>query len=320
MDGADTVHADNSQDAPVRVEDLWFPDRGLVLQAGNRLFRVPGGILAARSPVFRDMLSMPQPEEQSLIDGCPLVLLHDSGADAEYFLRAIFDSGFFERPPAPTTFDIVAGVLRLSTKYDVEYLRRRALLHLSAALPASLVQYDLCTVQSPFDSSDCIFSLLLLVHDLGLTWALPMAMYNVACSGLENIIDGLLFNGTRVHLPQSLLRAVLLGRSALTVSQHHDVFRFLRSLPSADCLTPGDCQFKSRLALNGFTKRDIVNPFEWMKPASWTALRTRVCAPCYLAAETEHRAATQKVWDELPAAFKLDPWEVLNASRSADLE
>ncbi|KAJ7729829.1 hypothetical protein DFH07DRAFT_703847, partial [Mycena maculata] len=122
----------------------------IVLQAGDRIFRVAGSlagsILAARSTVFQDMLSIPQPESQPLIVGCPIVVLHDS-PDAEYFLRAVFDSdlslscsfhasfspilaSFFERPPARTTFAILSGVLRLGIKYDVAYLRRRALLHL----------------------------------------------------------------------------------------------------------------------------------------------------------------------------------------------
>jgi hypothetical protein len=40
------------------------------------------------------MLSIPQPDSQPLVDGCPLVTLHDSPVDAEYFLRAVFDSRF----------------------------------------------------------------------------------------------------------------------------------------------------------------------------------------------------------------------------------
>ncbi|KAJ7607255.1 hypothetical protein DFH06DRAFT_1486543 [Mycena polygramma] len=119
MDAADENSRDGQETRLIRVDDLWFVDHGLVVQAGNRLFRVSSATLAARSSIFRDMFSIPQPERQPLIDGCPVILLHDSPIDAEYFLRAIFDSGFFERPPAPTTFPIVSGILKLSTKYDV---------------------------------------------------------------------------------------------------------------------------------------------------------------------------------------------------------
>ncbi|KAJ7606080.1 hypothetical protein FB45DRAFT_1140238 [Roridomyces roridus] len=118
--------------------DLWFPEGGLVIQAGSRIFHVTGSILAARSSVFKDMLAIPQPESQAMIEGCPLVVLHDSAEDTEHFLKAIFDSSFFERPPVPTPFPVGEGILRLSTKYDVGYLRLRALLHLATASPLSL--------------------------------------------------------------------------------------------------------------------------------------------------------------------------------------
>ncbi|KAJ7257166.1 hypothetical protein B0H12DRAFT_1015546 [Mycena haematopus] len=74
-----------------RVPALWFPDGNLVLSAGSVLFRVFKGILAARSPVFADMLAFPQPEDAETLDGCPVLRLDDSAADTMYFLKAIFD-------------------------------------------------------------------------------------------------------------------------------------------------------------------------------------------------------------------------------------
>jgi hypothetical protein len=77
---------------PTRVEELWFSDGGLVVQAEQSLFRVSGGILAARSPVFKDMLSFTQPPDAETIEGCPVVRLPDRAADITVFFRAIFDS------------------------------------------------------------------------------------------------------------------------------------------------------------------------------------------------------------------------------------
>ncbi|KAJ7290264.1 hypothetical protein C8J57DRAFT_1492991 [Mycena rebaudengoi] len=78
------------------------------------------------------MLSFPQPNEAETIEGCPIVHIPDSAAEVTVFLKTIFSSEFFEPYPAPTEFDIVSGALRLSNKYAVEYLRRRALVHLSS--------------------------------------------------------------------------------------------------------------------------------------------------------------------------------------------
>jgi hypothetical protein len=77
---------------PTRVLSLWFEDAQLVFQADNRQFRVHGDVLAAASPVFRDMLSLPQPTCEDFVDGCPLIRLQDSGLDVTYFFKAIYDS------------------------------------------------------------------------------------------------------------------------------------------------------------------------------------------------------------------------------------
>ncbi|KAJ6453962.1 hypothetical protein C8R45DRAFT_782512, partial [Mycena sanguinolenta] len=211
--------------------DLWFADHNLVLQAGNRQFRVSGGILAARSSVFRDMLSIPQPHTKPLVDGCPVVVLHDAPADAEYFLKAIFDSGMqiLRTAPALFNFHVVAGILRLSTKYDVEYLRHRALLHLSAALPGSLAEHDSRDRIGPFDAEEEVeLPLLILAHELGLTWALPTALYFVSGFTVEHILDGITFNGRDIELPRSVQRTLSIGRSSLAISQVRHMLKCLR--------------------------------------------------------------------------------------------
>jgi hypothetical protein len=79
-----------------RVDDLWFEDGSLVIKAEEKLFRISKCLLAARSTVFKDMLSLPPiPDgEMELIDGTPVVILPDSAKDVEVFLRAIMDSRY----------------------------------------------------------------------------------------------------------------------------------------------------------------------------------------------------------------------------------
>ncbi|KAJ7669861.1 hypothetical protein DFH06DRAFT_981283 [Mycena polygramma] len=305
---------DSATDALTRVEALWFDDHALVLQAGNRLFRVSGGLLSARSPVFRDMLSVPRPENHPFIEGCPILILPDSPDDVEYFLRAIFDSSFFERPPAAAAFHVVAGVLRLSTKYGVEYLQHRSLLHISAALPHTLAEYDARAPGSPFGAPNSEFSLLQLVHELNLIWALPMAMYFACCFPVTTILDGMPFDGATTRLPPSLQRTLLIARSTLATAQTHTVLHCLRSLPSDACATRELCLVKARHAHDAFTEMKGVNPLDVMSPAVWATLRPILCAPCYLAAETEHREAREKVWATLPNVFGLEPWEEVSTA------
>ncbi|KAJ7154931.1 hypothetical protein C8R43DRAFT_884956, partial [Mycena crocata] len=277
-------------------------------------FRVSGGILAARSSVFKDTLSIPQPETQPLIDGCPIVVLHDSAIDAEYFLRALFDSSFFERPPAPTTFPIVAGVLRLSTKYDVEYLRRRALLHLATSLPSSLPDYDDISKIRTFSIHHKQFPRLTLVQDLGLTWAMPWALYAASCGTVEDIIDGRLSDGTLETLPPSFQRTCLIARARLVIAQQHDIYRSLRT-PADDCGSPEVCNRRRLRMIESVTKQQKLNPVGAKLPTPTATL----CEACFEKATETYDAARQKVWDSLPGLFGLPPWDDLNAARAQDL-
>jgi hypothetical protein len=79
-----------------RVDDLWFEDGSLVIKAEEKLFRISKCLLAARSTIFKDMLSFPPvpDDEMELIDGIHCVTLPDSAKDVEVFLRAILDSRY----------------------------------------------------------------------------------------------------------------------------------------------------------------------------------------------------------------------------------
>ncbi|KAJ7070228.1 hypothetical protein B0H15DRAFT_871064, partial [Mycena belliarum] len=315
---------DEAQDASIaanftRVQDLWFADHGLVLQAEDRLFRVSGGILSARSSVFRDMLAIPQSKSRAQIDGCPVVVLDDSGMDAEYFLRAIFDASFFERPPASTTLPTVAGVLKLSTKYGVEFLRRRALLHLSTALAGSLDEWDETRSTATFHAPGCQFLCLLLVDSLALTWAIPAAMYAASCSPVLEILDGVPCEETHVRLPPVLQRACLVARAALAVNQHHDIYRFLRASAVDGCRAPDVCPRRRLAMLDIYSGITQVNPLILLTSSLWADTAGLLCEACCSRAEAEHREARQAIWDSLPVLFDLPSWEQLHAARTADL-
>ena len=77
----------SSQEQPQRVQDLWFDNGTLVLQAESSMFCVYKSILSIRSSVLRGILSKPQ---TNFIEGCPVVPLDDSADDLTYFLKATF--------------------------------------------------------------------------------------------------------------------------------------------------------------------------------------------------------------------------------------
>lgn len=71
-------------------KEFWLEDGNIILQAGNVQFRVHRSILAKRSPIFADLFQIPQPDSEPTVDGCPVVILHDSAKDIEYMLLALY--------------------------------------------------------------------------------------------------------------------------------------------------------------------------------------------------------------------------------------
>ena len=78
-----------------RFPELWFEDGNVVFQTETAEFRVYRGILAARSSVFRNMLSVPHPRSsftQAIQDDEQAIRLSDSAQEIRSLFSAIFDS------------------------------------------------------------------------------------------------------------------------------------------------------------------------------------------------------------------------------------
>ncbi|TBU54713.1 hypothetical protein BD310DRAFT_961258 [Dichomitus squalens] len=102
-------------------EDFWFEDGNIVIIAQDIGFRLHKSILSSVSPVFRDLFSVPQPEDAETMDGCQIVRVSDSASDLRHFfrlvIRPIFDflnSGY--RP----SFRMLAAICRVGHKYQAD--------------------------------------------------------------------------------------------------------------------------------------------------------------------------------------------------------
>ncbi|KAK6991773.1 hypothetical protein R3P38DRAFT_2659838 [Favolaschia claudopus] len=125
----------------------------------------------------------------------------ESADDLEVFLRALLDPGFFKPPPFPIDFSAVIAVLRLSHKFEVQGLFRRALSHLDSMFPVHLEAFqnrlDAAEEDKPLNH---YLTIIRAAPEVGATWILPTAYYCITRKTAEYPSDLLLPDEDQLRL------------------------------------------------------------------------------------------------------------------------
>ncbi|KAK7018417.1 BTB domain-containing protein [Favolaschia claudopus] len=306
-----------------KVDDLWFATDIIVIRAENKIFRVLGSILGARSSVFHDMFAFPQPHDMKTekIDGHPVVQLQDKAEDVEVFLRAIYDSNYFMPSPAPVHMKDLLAVLRLSHKYDVPYLHRRALHHLISEgwyretyrLDESETKHvTYIDVGSPIDA----LSVALAAVEVNAPWLLPYAYYRAGTYPVQKLSVAPLMEGeTRDCAVKALVAHTYLACGVLRMNSHlteQSPPTCVDSSKCDGCRKINLCALWGYLSVGGFT-----HPLRQLDVISRNMEKNGMCSYCLEDAKTKQHEAATKFWDDLPGILGLPPWEELNAMKRA---
>ncbi|KAJ7642460.1 hypothetical protein DFH06DRAFT_1097696 [Mycena polygramma] len=310
---------------PNQIDGLWFPNDSVVLRAGESVFRVPKSILGARSSVFQAMFEFPQPAASDgdmthvdeVMDGGPVVRLHDDPTEMEAFLRAIFDSSYFMPPPAEIYFRKVLGILRLSHKYDVGYLHKRALCHLETVYPTQLI-VGVGEVESEaldYLGTGPFLDLVAIpvLHEVGASWLLPYAYYSLATYSPTKLF---LVGDAWDKLPSSMKQTCLLAQ-AIQMKSSNSIFDALHQ--SSTCASPDGCDLNKYRNLcpreHSISMRDPL----YVPGFDLDALQSEVCRTCSKQLQVRFDAARVSFWNQLPANCGMDDWQTLLEKREVAL-
>ncbi|TDL16711.1 hypothetical protein BD410DRAFT_696956, partial [Rickenella mellea] len=188
-----------------RRPKLWFDDGNIILATSLSIFRVHRGMLSMNSPVFADMLSLPQPEvAENTIEGLPdipVVELSDDDQDFTHFLRFCYNP---RCGGTPTTFGMISGLLRMSTKYQNDELRNEVISHLATAYPTTLQRYAEAlkpnaqiSLFPSFDGQN--FAVARLARETEATVLLPAALWRSSCQPRKDILYGTVSRDRKRH-------------------------------------------------------------------------------------------------------------------------
>nr|GAT44531.1 predicted protein [Mycena chlorophos] len=311
-----------------RAEGLYFQDGSLIIQAENTLFRVYGQHLASHSTFFRDMLAIPTADAAESMDGCPFVRAHDSASDMNTFLKAMMYPSFFEPPPATTDFTTVAALLRLSHKYDVEWLLKRALSHMNLAHPTTLDGWYKSRDQIQHISRGCsaeqCISTIVLARSLSLLWLLPMAFYRLG----RTISSKPVLESTQLS-PGDKQRWID-GTRELDRTYRTTVLRFLSYPVHLQGCKNRDSSICAKLRAAYAVQATNIRlaeaempktmPLDIWTQTNWQTVeasgRGQICSSCIASMKQAQRLADEECWNKLPHIFGIGDWATLEAEKT----
>lgn len=299
---------------------MWFKDGSIILVTQQTGFRVHTSVLALHCQVFRDMIDVSNASgsdglenDSEDYEGCPVIRLQDSPGDMLSFLVAMYHTGVIFPPGKRAMSLVVAGVLRLSTKYQAATLRKYAVHYLVTEYPLSLSKWKKKDRQSLLKPPQKIGVMLALATEADVRFILPAIYYDACRLPLAKVLPQIL--GIPNPTAQVVCSEFILGREKLLEFETKHVLAFLQpSFHRPYCSQPQHDTNMLRQAAQEALVKSTDSPSYQQRcvddPAGMAAA-LNLCADCRGVVEAKIKTAQRKLWNGLPVMFGLPSWEKL---------
>ncbi|KAI5896125.1 uncharacterized protein SCHCODRAFT_02676049 [Schizophyllum commune H4-8] len=315
------VETDPSTCPPQQHEKHWYDDGSVVLHVEDTLFRVHRSILAKHSEIFRDAFALPAPVEAEEHDGFPLVRLRGDRIQGwNELLDALYDS--FTYFDTLNSLDLDAkltaamSLLRVSTKYRIDYCRAKCLAILSQHFVSSPTYEPAAQLPSFGQACDMVK----MARETNAMSLLPCALLMVACAEDHSAIYS-------TDLPLFDKISVYHARLELIRLQRECMFPFVQNIwrPNRTCERNYSGTVCAAL-LQDESSRYAAAPeamYFFVDDASfWPTDKTRAkppCKSCRAIVLRELAQGRQKIWEQLPELFHLGKnWDELRQMQDAE--
>ena len=109
-----------SSDPPPEPLCLDMPDANVILRSSDQVnFRVHKSVLAMSSPFFEDLLSLPQPPDDELVNGLPVVPFPEDAGLLDSLISLLYPI----RRVTPGSYDKMFVLLAACQKYDMDSIQ-----------------------------------------------------------------------------------------------------------------------------------------------------------------------------------------------------
>ncbi|KAH7909598.1 hypothetical protein BJ138DRAFT_1154936 [Hygrophoropsis aurantiaca] len=321
---------------PLKCEDIWFDDGNIILHVDNTIFRVHKSILVKHSSIWKTMASLPQPGHSD-VKTISCVVLHDNVQDVKKLLMVFYNPLYFMY--SLNSFQFLASILRMSTKYDIAHLRAAASAELRRAYPRRLGDFDdndfdlknklvfqvdqnredkstvPASAQTRIWAERFAIEAVNLARETSLTVILPCALYYCARLPIETIVRGT----SNARLSPEDVNTCMLGREILLKKQRELTHPFLYTLPplrsSGKYPTPcsdGTCVMGGYKPLLSYIldEMTVTKPIALERFMKWSNIGR--CIMCAIPLESAHLRKREVIWEELPNIFGLGVWKDLD--------
>ncbi|KAL1951341.1 hypothetical protein VTO73DRAFT_490 [Trametes versicolor] len=298
----------------------------------------PQGVLGRRSEVFSGLFAVPQPENEADVEqlgGCPVVRVQDSLHDFKHFLHALYDGmAAYVMDNGPVKFSLLAALLRLSHKYEVNHIQEAALRRLKPAFPnnfAAWKTYESPSLEfwpdthqartaasqvdmapgEPIEAAN-------LLRRCGYDGMLPVALHMCATLDIHVLLHGAeRADGTRETLAVDDLERCLVARGTLEGRSAEFLHRMLDFEPAEGGSFSGgmhrECAGRIRRAWTATVRylkdleceSEVTRRAFLMEVLSEAEDDVKACNVCLDYVSSDERELSQELWNDLPTIMGL---------------
>ena len=294
----------------------------------DSIFLASRSILCRDSMVFKDILTLPAPEnpkEEDVWEGHPVIVVQDHPCDLQDFLEALHNWRSYTDSPKSKEIVHVCALLRVGTKYQVGFLRDKMIQILSNQIPTS--PKDVKHMPATWEVISESLLILGTLEEIDYPLFLPMASYRVSC-----VLKRTFLLQTHITSPASIPKdnrtiwfasetsRLRVAMAQSTISQLH-----LRTLiavlapRSASCLSPRKCTSMllnwRTLFQHGESPTFLLEvTISCFLPSIYDYARKGLCAPCCAHAQKELDVELAAAWDRFPLHLGMPDWDTLRAN------